>query len=52
MPKYSTTLGSTLRLRGAQLGCVGRDAHAIAFVGARISIFFVLDPKWVVKPEV
>jgi hypothetical protein len=28
--KYYTILGSTLRLRGAQLGRVGRDARAIA----------------------
>jgi hypothetical protein len=30
MSKYSTTLGSTLRLRSTQLGRVGRDARAIA----------------------
>jgi hypothetical protein len=30
MSKYSTILGSTLRLRGIQLGRVGRDARAIA----------------------
>jgi hypothetical protein len=30
MSKYSTILGSTLRLRGAQLGRVRRDARAIA----------------------
>jgi hypothetical protein len=29
MSKYSTTLGSTLRLRGTQLGRVGGDARAL-----------------------